>query len=101
QRRLVLGAESQIQREAGRNFPVVLKEDAEIVVASAGGRLGLLILSGLNLAQQQVRNLRVGCSGASVVGDGTIELQQPFRAGGGVVGIELVLAQGRAEFESM
>ncbi len=59
QRRLVLVAKSQIQREPGRNLPVVLEENAEVVVTPAGGWLGLLILGRLDFAQQQIRNLRV------------------------------------------
>src|SRR6202041_1783871 len=67
----------------------------------AGGRLGLLILGGLDFAQQQICNFRVWGSVRSMIGDRAIELQQAFGAGGGVVGIELVLAPGRTDFESM
>ena len=55
-------------------MPVILGENAEVVVATAGGWLRLLYWRFL-LANQEIRDLRVCVAGGSMVGDGAIKLQ--------------------------
>ena len=92
-RRLVLVAGPHIDGQLRRNSPVILEEDAEVEVSPAGFGHGQLITGGLDLAEKKIGNSRGGIASVAMVRDGAVERHSPFRTGGGIEGVELVLAE--------
>src|SRR6185437_17097109 len=80
QRRLILPAQAEVQRQRRRYLVVVLGEDTEVPVAAASGRHRLLVASCLDLAEQEISEAGGGVAGVSMIGDGAVEAERTFRA---------------------